>query len=392
MFSLAGFGAVPGLLPLFFDLWSLSSSEAGWLTGAYFIGYMTAVPLLASLTDRIDARWVFLGSAILAILALLGFASLAEGFWSAAGFQVLSGVGLAGTYMPGLKALTDRLPENKASRAVGFYTAISSFGSALSILAVGALESELGWRLSIALLAFGPSLSFLLILIFSGRQAPEPRQSHGALLDFRPVLANRRALAYILAYGAHAWELFAVRSWLVAFLVFAQSLQAPGTLGADWSATMIAGILIMLGLPASVLGNEISGRFGRRGTVIVVMTLSALLACVIGFAGSLSFPLLLVIMVLYACTVTGESASVTSGAVTNAFKGQRGATMAVHSFVGFAGASAGPVIFGWVLGSGGGPEVSSAWGFAFMSAGVIVALGALLVWRIGPRGVDITEP
>ena len=241
-------------------------------------------------------------------------------------------------------------------------------------------------------MAIGPSLSFLLILIFSGRQAPEPRQSHGALLDFRPVLANRRALAYILAYGAHAWELFAVRSWLVAFLVFAQSLQAPGTLGADWSATMIAGILIMLGLPASVLGNEISGRFGRRGTVIVVMTLSALLACVIGFAGSLSFPLLLVIMVIYACTVTGESASVTSGAVTNAFKGQRGATMAVHSFVGFAGASAGPVIFGWVLGSAGGPEVTTAWGFAFMSAGVIVALGALLVWRIGPRGADITGP
>ena len=44
-------------------------------------------------------------------------------------------------------------------------------------------------------------------------------RSAGFLLDFRPVLANRRAMAYVLAYFAHNWELFALRSWLVAFLV-----------------------------------------------------------------------------------------------------------------------------------------------------------------------------
>ena len=49
---------------------------------------------------------------------------------------------------------------------------------------------------------------------------PEPREADVHLLDFRPVLANRRALAYVLGYGVHCWELFATRSWLVAFLAF----------------------------------------------------------------------------------------------------------------------------------------------------------------------------
>src|SRR5229473_3068698 len=38
-------------------------------------------------------------------------------------------------------------------------------------------------------------------------------------LDFRPVFGNRPAMAFILEYAGHTWELFALGSWLVAFLV-----------------------------------------------------------------------------------------------------------------------------------------------------------------------------
>ena len=40
------------------------------------------------------------------------------------------------------------------------------------------------------------------------------------LLDFRPVLRNRAALGYILGYGAHCFELYGMRTWLVAFWTF----------------------------------------------------------------------------------------------------------------------------------------------------------------------------
>ena len=42
-------------------LWGLTNAQAGLLAAAYAGGYMLAVPLRSSLTDRIDARRLRLG-------------------------------------------------------------------------------------------------------------------------------------------------------------------------------------------------------------------------------------------------------------------------------------------------------------------------------------------
>ena len=41
--GLASYSAVAALLPELIALWSLSNTEAGWLTGVYFAGYVVAV-------------------------------------------------------------------------------------------------------------------------------------------------------------------------------------------------------------------------------------------------------------------------------------------------------------------------------------------------------------
>ena len=69
--SLSAFGAFAGLLPTFFDHWDLSSSEAGWINGIYLAGYMVAVPFLVTVTDRVDARPIYLGSSALVVVSLL---------------------------------------------------------------------------------------------------------------------------------------------------------------------------------------------------------------------------------------------------------------------------------------------------------------------------------
>jgi len=119
--SMTGFAAYPAFLALLRDTWSISNSEAGFIGGAYFAGYMTAVPVLSSLTDRYDARRIHVGSCLLAAVSTLGFAFFAEGVVSAAGLQALAGAGLGGTYMPGLKALTDRVTGPRQSRYIAFY-------------------------------------------------------------------------------------------------------------------------------------------------------------------------------------------------------------------------------------------------------------------------------
>jgi MFS family permease len=192
-------------------------------------------------------------------------------------------------------------------------------------------------------------------------------------------------MAYVLAYFAHNWELFALRSWLVAFLVFAQSQHSTGALGALWSATVIAAVVNLVGLPSSVLANELARRFGRRGVVIAVMTSSALLASLLGFLTPLPIPLLVVVCLIYGVTVTADSASITAGVLAHAPAGGRGATMAVHSFIGFSGAFVGPIAFGGVLDLAGGGGSTLSWGLAFLSCGLAVALGPVAILILGRR-------
>ena len=63
-------------------------------------------------------------------------------------------------------------------------------------------------------------------------------------LDFRPVLRNRAAMAFIVGYAGHTWELFALRAWLVAFLVGAVLDLAGG------DASRLAWLLAMLTMGA----------------------------------------------------------------------------------------------------------------------------------------------
>jgi MFS family permease len=79
---------------------------------------MVAAPVLTTLTDRIDGRRVLLAGSILSGLATRAFGLFAQGFWSAIAIWTPAGLGFAGAYMPGLKALTDRLRPRKRDGAL----------------------------------------------------------------------------------------------------------------------------------------------------------------------------------------------------------------------------------------------------------------------------------
>ncbi|HTE14435.1 MAG TPA: MFS transporter, partial [Burkholderiales bacterium] len=82
----------PALLPGMMPLWGLTNSEAGWITAMFYGAYLLAVPILVTLTDRVDARWVYLFGVACTITAHLLFGLLAEGFWSALLLRGLAGI------------------------------------------------------------------------------------------------------------------------------------------------------------------------------------------------------------------------------------------------------------------------------------------------------------
>src|SRR5689334_19738942 len=92
----------PALLPRLMPLWQLSNSEAGWITASFYGSYMVSVPVLGTLTDRVDPQRVYLFGVSATIVGHLLFGYLADGFWSALILRGLTGMGWAGTYMTGL--------------------------------------------------------------------------------------------------------------------------------------------------------------------------------------------------------------------------------------------------------------------------------------------------
>ncbi|MFQ5954771.1 MAG: MFS transporter [Kiloniellales bacterium] len=384
--SMTGFAAFPALLPTFQAEWGLTNTDAGWISGIYYAGYLGGVPVLVSLTDRVDPRRVYLVCVTLTAVVTLGFALIAEGFWTALVLRALAGLGLAGTYMPGLKALSDHVEAPRLSRMLAFYTSSFGIGASLSYLLAGEIEAWLDWHWAFGLAALGPLAAMGLVLAaLPGRPPPAGAIPDTRLLDFRPVLRRPAAMAYILAYCAHNWELFGLRSWIVVFFAFSQAQQADGAAG--WLApAALASIVNVIGVPSSILGNELAVRLGRRRMVIAYMTLSALLASLVGFTAALPFALVFALTMLYSVFVNADSASITAGAVINAPYGYRGATMAMHACIGFMGAFLGPLAVGVVLDLTGGGLTALSWGLAFVTFAVGVAMGPLVLITLGRRG------
>ena len=133
-------------LPNLRDLWGLTNTEAGWIGASYFVGYTAAVPVLTSLTDRIDPKRIYVFGAVLLFGGCTLFGFFADGLTSALIFHGMAGAGLAGTYMPGLKGLIDHVPDRLHSRASAYYTASFGFGAAFSYPFSDYLGLLFGWH------------------------------------------------------------------------------------------------------------------------------------------------------------------------------------------------------------------------------------------------------
>src|SRR5690606_8995983 len=174
--AMAGTMSFQALIPTFITEWQLSHSEVGWISGITYGGYVVGVPILVSLTDRIDARRIVIVFSLLAAVSNLGFAWFAEGFWSALLFRGLGGLALGGTYMPGLKALTDRVEGPYKSRYQSFYTASFSVGASVSLFITGVLAAQLGWPFAFAVAGMAPLLAVLILLRWVPPAAPARRE------------------------------------------------------------------------------------------------------------------------------------------------------------------------------------------------------------------------
>lgn len=375
IFSMLGFSTYPALLPELQAEWALSNSQAGIIGSFFFAGYIATVSFWTALTDRIDGRWVYAAGSAMALAGCAGFGLCASGFVSACLFQVLMGAGVAGTYMPGLRLLSDVTHGKSQSRYVAFYTSFFGIGAALSFALAGWIAPIAGWRMAFAWCALGSVVSGLMV-VFSLAPKKPAGSTHSILFPlaaWRKVLANRPAAGYIFGYCVHCIELFGSRGWMVAFLAFAAGVGSAGA--SPWSAAAIAALVNLCAVPASIVGNEMALRIGRRRWILIVMTGSSLAGIALAFAAPLHWALVVALLIVYSMLVMAESATLTAGLVAAAPAELRGSAMGLYSLIGFGGGMLGPALFGAALDLAGGQASMAAWacGYAAIGAGCLAA-------------------
>lgn len=386
--ALLGFACYPVVLITLQEEWHLSNLESGLIASALFFGYMLAVPLATALTDRVDARKVYLVGGLTGTLGLLGMGLLAYNFWTALFFMALNGAGLAGTYMPGLKILSDRIQAGELTRHISFYTAFFGIGTGFSYLCSGWILSFLGWHYVFSLIALGPFAAFLIVLLLiPGLQhAKWQGPINISLHDIFPVdkwklvLQDKNASGFIFGYTAHTLELFASRSWIVAFFAFCVITSGETFFLA---VTTLAGVINFFGVPASILGNEIALKVGRQKWVCIVMLTSAVLGIAFACSTGQSWWLIVALAIGHAIFIMADSATLTAGLVVSAQKNIKGAAMGLHSLMGFGGGLLGPAIFGFVLDISGSQTSQIAWVWAYVA---VVVWGVLFVIYERRRG------
>jgi len=379
--ALLGFACYAVVLTTLQDEWQLSNLQSGLIASAFFFGYMLMVPLATALTDRVDAKKVYLMGGLSATCGLLGMGLLAYNFWTALIFMALNGAGLAGTYMPGLKILSDRIKTGELSRHIAFYTAFFGIGTGFSYLCSGWILDGLGWRYVFGIIALGPFTASMIVLIFIPPLTHE--KWHGPIRirlhdifpvdKWRLVLQDKTASGFIFGYTVHSIELFASRSWIVAFFGFCAIVTgAPFML----TATTLAGVINFFGVPASIIGNEIALRIGRQKWIFFVMISSAACGVALALSTGQSWWLIIALAVGHTIFIMADSATLTAGLVVSAQESIKGAAMGLHSLMGFGGGLLGPAIFGFVLDLTGSRASQISWVWAYAA---VVIWGVLFV-------------
>jgi MFS family permease len=368
--SMLGFATYAALLPQLRDAWALTNAQAGIVSGMFFGGYVASVSYWTAATDRTDGRKVYVAGALVAAAGSAGFGFLARGFASALFFQALLGAGIAGTYMPGLRLLSDRAGGSQQSRSIALYTASFGIGTAVSLALAGFVAAHAGWQAAFVVAGAGPLMAGTLVLAFLRpvQRAPPPA-GLVALVPFASwarVLRHRDTAGYVLGYAVHCLELFGSRSWMVAFLSFAAGLRTPGF---PWQAPAIAAVVNLLSVPSSIVGNEIALRVGRRRLILLAMAASGASGVVLGFSARWHWTVMLALLVAYSLLVMADSATLTAGLVAVAPPDVRGAAMGLYSLAGFGGGMLGPIVFGAVLDAAGGGTRPAAWALAYAAIG-----------------------
>ena len=212
--------------------------------------------------------------------------------------------------MTGLKLLADRVDAKMMSRATAGHAASIGISGAMSFATAEWLTHLGGWQIAFLVASLSAVCAWLIIAVVVPAQARKPAQGirRRGLYDFRPVLKNRSAMAYALAYSVHTLEMSALRGWGVAFLAYVA--VSTGNKDAAISPAVVVTLRSALSGPSPVCSAmRWPSVWDGAGSCNRPCSLPVILGGTIGFLGTLSYTIAAALMLVYGLMIWLDSSS-----------------------------------------------------------------------------------
>jgi MFS family permease len=351
--------------------WRLDSAGAAWLTMSVQLGFVAGAFLAAllNLADRCPAPRLFALAGGLAAAATAAIAFFTPSLGWMLGLRFLTGLCLAGVYPVGMK-LAASWTQADRGLGLGLLVGALTLGSASPYLLSAWIGAD--WRVLLltAALATGAGALIAGAWLREGPHAAPPAAFDwryvGKILRDRPIrLAN-------LGYLGHMWELYAMWTWIGAFLAAG---LGPRGVPAGWVAAAAFGA-IAAGGAGCVAGGVLADRWGRTSLTAAAMGLSGACCLAVGLLFR-SDPLLLgLVCGVWGFSVVADSAQFSACVTELCAPAYMGTALTFQTCLGFLLTLASirliPIL---------AEAVGWRWAFAGLAAGPVAGIWAMLALR-----------